>query len=72
MFRWLSVLMVCKIYTKRLGTVETIFFLFEGEVDDDIYFTYDTNTEVYLSCTATLNGEMWVLGGNSHEQQVSY
>ena len=46
--------------------------LFLGEFDDDIDFTFDTNTEVYLSCTAALNDEMWVLGGNSHEQQVSY
>ena len=64
--------MVRKNSTKGLGTVEIITFLFEGEFDDDIDFTYDTNTEVYLSCTAVLNDEMWVLGGNSHEQQASY
>ena len=64
--------MVRKNSTKGLGTVEIITFLFEGEFDDDIDFTYDTNTEVYLSCTAALNDEMWVLGGNSHEQQASY
>ena len=61
--------MVRKISTTQLGTVET-FFLFLGEFDDDIDFTYDTNTEVYLSCTAALNDEMWVLGGNNRPRQV--
>ena len=42
-----------------------------GEVDDDINFTYDTNTEVYRSCAASLNNEMWVLGGSSKQRQVN-
>ena len=43
-----------------------------GEIDDDINFTYDTNTEVYYSCAASLNGEMWVLGGYNHKRQVNF
>ena len=40
-------------------------------MDDDINFTYDTNTEVYYSCAASLNDEMWVLGGSSNKRQVN-
>ena len=39
-----------------------------GEVDDDINFTYDINTEVEFSCAASLNDDMWVLGGNIGRQ----
>ena len=42
-----------------------------GEVDDDINFNYDTNTEVHGSCAASLNGRMFVLGGYNHRQQVN-
>ena len=41
-----------------------------GEVDDDLNFSYEKNTEVYESCAASLNGEMWVLGSNHHPKQV--
>ena len=44
----------------------------EGEVDDDINFTYEANTEVSWSCAATLNDEMWVLGGNFQRRQVIF
>ena len=40
-------------------------------MDDDINFTYDANTEVHYSCAATLNDEMWILGGNSQKRQVN-
>ena len=42
-----------------------------GEVDDDINFTYEENTEVYFSCAASLNDEMWVLGGGNRKRQVN-
>ena len=42
-----------------------------GEVDDDINFAYDTNTEVYGSCAASLNGKMFVLGGWNQRKQVN-
>ena len=41
-----------------------------GNVDDDIVFTYETDTEVFKSCAATLNGEFWVLGGYYQSRQV--
>ena len=42
-----------------------------GEVDDDINFTYEDNTQVYRSCAASLNDEMWVLGGYTKKRQVN-
>ena len=39
--------------------------------DNDIDFTYGDKTDVYLSCGATLNGEMFVLGGYFHDRQVN-
>ena len=45
---------------------------FLGEVDDDINFTYETNTEVFGSCAASLNDEMWVLGGYYQKRQVNF
>ena len=46
-------------------------YLSSGEVDDDINFAYDTNTEVYESCAAALNGKMFVLGGWNQRKQVN-
>ena len=40
-------------------------------MDDDINFTYEDNTEVFYSCAASLNDEMWVFGGNSKKRQVN-
>ena len=45
-------------------------FSVQGNVDDDIVFTYETDTEVFKSCAATLNGEFWVLGGYYQKRQV--
>ena len=42
-----------------------------GEVDDDINFTFEDNTEVFYSCAASLNDEMWVLGGSDNARQVN-
>ena len=43
-----------------------------GEVNDDINFTYDANTQVYASCAASLDGEMFVLGGWNQKRQVNF
>ena len=50
---------------------EIMTYLSSGEVDDDINFNYDTNTEVSRSCAASLNGKMFVLGGWNQRQQVN-
>ena len=50
---------------------EIMTYLSSGEVDDDINFNYDTNTEVDESCAASLNGKMFVLGGWKQKQQVN-
>ena len=42
-----------------------------GQVDDDINFAYEDNT-VYYSCAASLNDEMWVLGGGNQKRQVNF
>ena len=49
-----------------------IFFakLSSGGVNDDLRFTYDPRTEVRGSCAASLDGEMFVLGGWYLPQQV--
>ena len=33
--------------------------------------TYDTDTEVYGSCSASLNGENFVIGGQNNKRQVN-
>ena len=40
-------------------------------MNDDINFTYEENTDVYESCAASLNDEMWVLGGYTKKIQVN-
>ena len=43
-----------------------------GNFDDDTLITYDTDTEgVYGSCSATLNGENYILGGWNKKRQVN-
>ena len=71
MFLWLSDTTVSDIYI-----LHYVFYSYDnknilGEVDDDINFTYDANTEVYYSCSASWNDEMWILGGNYQRRQVS-
>ena len=46
--------------------------IYSGEVDDDINFTYETGTEVFGSCAASLNDEMWVFGGYYQKRQVNF
>ena len=41
-------------------------------MDDDINFTFESNTEVYESCAASLNDEMWVFGGTNIQRQVNF
>ena len=43
-----------------------------GNVDDDIAFTFEKDTEVFGSCAATLNGEFWVIGGQKKKRQVIF
>ena len=47
-----------------------IHFLPSGDYDDDIDFTYDFYTEVYGSCSASLNDKMFVFGGMEGKRQV--
>ena len=41
-----------------------------GDYDDDLNFTYDENTEVVGSCSASLNNRMLVFGGWNQWRQV--
>ena len=41
-----------------------------GNVDYDPEFTFDEDTEVYGSCSASLKDEFWILGGNNKKRQV--
>ena len=41
-----------------------------GDYDDDLNFTYDENTEVFKSCSASLNDKMLIFGGWNHPRQV--
>ena len=47
---------------------QTLYHL--ADVDDDINFTFDDYTEVYYSCAASLNDQMWILGGANYKRQV--
>ena len=72
MFPWLLVTMVSNILKYhyifiRCDNKNTL-----GEVDDDINFTYEDNTQAYGSCAATLNDEMWVFGGRYKKRQVNF
>ena len=42
-----------------------------GGVTENFEFKINDDTEVYYSCSATLNGDVFVLGGNSKQKQVS-
>ena len=47
-----------------------LIFLFSGNVDHNLDFTFGEGTSFYDSCGATLNGEFWVFGGNSNQRQL--
>ena len=71
MFPWSSVptvsigdLFISSIIIKIIRT--------SGEIDNDINFNYDANTEVFASCAATLNDNMYVLGGGFKTRQVYF
>ena len=40
-------------------------YIFQGGTDENFQFQMDDDTEVYMSCSATLNGELFVFGGTS-------
>ena len=63
MFPWLLVTMVSNILKYHKISIQCDNKNTLGEVDDDINFTYEDNTEAEGSCAATLNDEMWVFGG---------
>ena len=41
-----------------------------GGVTENFEFKMDDDTEVYRSCSATLNGELYVFGGFTQSKQV--
>ena len=41
-----------------------------GDLDDDLNFKYGADTAVYGSCGASLEGEMFVIGGWYRKRQV--
>ena len=47
-----------------------IHLLSSGNYDDDLDFTYDENTDVYGSCSASLNDKMLIFGGWNQKRQV--
>ena len=72
MFQWLLDTMVSNIWTYHYFFNSFYNKNILGETDDDINFTYEANTEVYESCAASLNDEMWVLGGHNQKRQVNF
>ena len=52
--------------------IHDYFWEYSGDYDDDINFTYGSDTEVEASCVAALDGEMWVFGGTYEMRQVWY
>ena len=44
----------------------------KGEVDENIEFEFEADTEVNGSCVATLKGEFYVLGGTNYKRQVIF
>lgn len=48
------------------------FYLCLGNIDSDIIFAFDADTEVDQSCSSTFNGEHFVIGGVNKKRQVYY
>ena len=45
----------------------------KGGVDENFEFTMGPDTSAYHSCSATLNGELFVFGGSgSNQKQVNF
>ena len=49
---------------------EMTIFKIEGGITEGFEFHMDEDTEVVRSCSALLNGELFVFGGNSKKRQV--
>ena len=50
--------------------VRTFCFKFiQGGLIDNFQFQMDDDTEVYQSCSAILNGQLYVLGGSTSSQE---
>ena len=47
-----------------------MFDLSSGDVDNHLDFDYGAHTEVFGSCGASLEGEMFVIGGWYRKRQV--
>ena len=72
MFPWSSVIMVSNILTYHCIFIQCDINNILGEVDDDINFTYDADTVTWGSCTASLNNEMYVFGGQNKLHAADY
>ena len=72
MFPWLLVTMVRNMFKYHWIFIQCDNKNISGEVDDDINITYEDNTEVYNTCAASLNDEMWVFGGLNQRRQVYF
>ena len=48
--------------------------MIKGGVEDNLEFTMGPDTSAYYSCSATLNGELFVFGGSGRSQnkQVNF
>ena len=51
--------------------MKSILDTFEGGITEGFEFFMGENTEVVRSCSAILNGELFVFGGSSKKRQVS-
>ena len=49
--------------------IKPFYILYPGNVDDDLRFEYDINTDAHGGCGATLMGEMWYFGGFKSAQK---
>ena len=59
-----------KVFSDNWSHIKVLIFDL-GNFDDDTLITYDTDTRVYGSCSATLNGENYVIGGWHKKNQVN-
>ena len=41
-----------------------------GNIHSDIIIAFETETEIYQSCSSTFNGEHFVIGGVNQSRQV--
>ena len=43
---------------------------YSGNINEDLTFEYDANTQAQYGCAATLKNQFWYFGGNSYKRQV--